>query len=205
MVTMLSLKTGIRRTLLVTSWCLLAWAGGMQAPGAAESDSTDNLREEMIWTSLEGRVSSIASQHEILSTLLGQYQVCHNKLKFYSPDSTNPAKDADGCVPPPVPADIEVTTQAYDMPEIDCGTANFTCGDGKGGNCSCKAEDVTAKNTCRKLDHKGFVSYRVGTFKSPNNVFIAYWDPSTTTFVRASANSQGNRLIYDIVCYSLSQ
>ncbi len=193
------LMTSRHRLLLGVCLALSAFIAPLQA--IETNASGGNLSTDAMWTALTARMGSLSSQNASLETRLANVLLCESRQRFYAPTSTDPGKDADNCVGGLIPANLGLLTTNLSRSGINCSGEGFTCP----GSCACHADDLTAKQACKKMGYHSAGGYQVGGYSSPGDNYIARWDDARGNFVRYRANNGmvNNRRLESLTCYDI--
>lgn len=170
---------------------------------AQEVTAGQSLATQATWSALSNRIGKADAQQKVIDIGLKAVQLCQSRLRFYAPNSADPAKDANGCVPPPLPENLNVTTGVFNKFQVQCDGPGFACRDSTG--CGCYANAATAKATCKRLGYSTVAGYTVSGFNSPKNNTIAYWNAAINNFTRAGARDMGNARFESLSCYNITR
>ncbi len=170
---------------------------------AQEVTVGQSLSTQTTWNALANRIGKADAQQKIININLKAVQLCQSRLRFYAPNSTDPTKDANGCVAPPMPENLNVTTAVFSKFQVQCDGPGFACRDSTG--CGCYANAETAKQTCKRMGYTTVAGYTASGFKSPKNNSIAYWNAAINNFTRAGARDMGNSRFESLSCYNITR
>lgn len=185
--------------LLIAALFLLAAA----SINAQEATAGQNYDAQSTWSALSNRIDLATNQNTLLNSTLNKFLLCESRLRFFAPASTDPSKDADGCVLPPIPDDLQVTTKVFSKFGIHCNGAGFVCKDSTG--CGCHADNDTALQTCKQMGYTKLTGITTDSFNSPGNNSMVKWDVASQSFIRGSVGSMGNRKILSLSCYTITR
>ncbi|MCP5404700.1 MAG: hypothetical protein H6922_00525 [Pseudomonadaceae bacterium] len=106
------------------AFLLFAAAAHVAAPHALEVSAGSN-RLQNVTNGLDARLNA---SNAIFQTVINQILACNKKRMIFTPDETDPERDADGCVSPPLPGDISLELEDVTVPTsvVRSETNDFT-------------------------------------------------------------------------------